>query len=474
MEEFVEGRVGVAFKNEKFYSFEKRQVTVVRTWDQPAAWRKTKAQPQWQRCRPDIDVTCRETRMRRDIYRRMCRHSAPDVLQGQLLLPGMEPEPQMKSLAWAEAQLAASEAAFGAIPGDVRTAVGQFRERQFSLLSFCARCPGGLELLASTPALALMLANCWVFGRKLARPLRSVRVQLRKRQRDQLAWLGFAGAGERDVRILRKIAPGSCTVLMLLYLRQAMAGEDLCKRLSHLPAIHPGVVRIVSDPAVSAIATSSLLRDVALSAKEAERPGAVWQLHALRYFDENVAARKTVRRVSSLGQLEEYCKAIEDVRWSEMRHVRFPEPPLTGVAEIIPLCTPEMVACEGLAQAHCIENYMYDVAQGKAFAYKIETATERATVMIQRHKSRSRAMWVVSQCRGKANAPVSESVRKLVLDWAKQSQPDIKSRRSAFAQHNAFGDFDDEYGFDDGLPGEPDALAGHAAPADFDENDVPF
>ncbi len=116
-------------------------------------------------CSSEIYLRLRKLRKRLSQVRKECRR-----LRGQTFSRGQKSPHSGTDLPWPEyaigkfeRDIAVFERAFASIPGNVTEQVQLFPERQFSLLSLASRCDGALDLIQSTPALALMLANSWVF-----------------------------------------------------------------------------------------------------------------------------------------------------------------------------------------------------------------------------------------------------------------------------------------------------------------------
>jgi hypothetical protein len=306
---------------------------------------------------------------------------------------------------------------YGAIPPEVREAVMVFPERHYSLLSFCARCPGGLDLLRSTPALGFMLANCWVFGRKVQRPLRSCRALLRRTQREQLGWLGFPGASKSEVRILRKVPAACCTVKTLLYLRSAMRSGQPGKWLRHLPQINAGVVRLVSDPRLLPHATYSLLEEVALCPGENARARLGHRMaRALPLFDEKLPCCQA--RFRSMAAFSGFLQVAEDMGWDQLCSLvprDFPRPPYPGNDWLVPLRNLRELVCEGMVQRHCIANAADRVCWGRAYVYRVLVPGNRATLLIER-ETRGRP-WFLADCRAAANKPTDAALLQRIQFW---------------------------------------------------------
>jgi len=309
------------------------------------------------------------------------------------------------------------------VPAEVRDVVAPFPERHFSLVSFCARCPGALDLIHSTPALAMILANCWCFGKKVQRPLRSARMLLKKTQREQLAWLGFVQPGKSVVRILRKVPPTFCTVELLLYLRNALNYEEARKRMEHLERINRGVVLLLSDERLLQHVTDRFLSEVASCGQENRRAHVGYEMRRwLELTNPNRGVPDA--QFNSIHDFQQnYAHALEADRLAEMSVLRFPKPPVPGTREITPIETPLELLEEGEAQHHCIASYAETIARGWGYAYRIAVFGERATLFIE-PTHRNKRKWTIAECRGFANRKVPSNIMTILLDWLNAAQMD--------------------------------------------------
>ncbi len=423
-------RKGVSRKDDLLLVFTRSSVTAVKVWPKPAGWVK-KRDSGWRNIRPEIDLRLRVIRKKLSRAKLECRRQCPDYLQGQTWIPGTQLPWPADFLRRKEQELATFSEVFETIPKNVRSLIKPFQERHFSLLSFAARCPGGLDLIDSTAALAFMLANSWVFREPVQRPLRSARALLRRTQREQLQWLNWPVNSKSAISILRKIPPQSCTIETMLYLRQAMADSFTLKLLAHLPRINRGVVRIVSDSSLVQVATPNLLIQVGLSRKEDKCARTAYHVKKLLEFLDRNGRDISNLRIPSIGHLQEryawlqalikHREAVGNLQYD------FPPPPLPGTEEIVPITNLEALALEGQEQKHCILRCTAGVHSGKAYIYKV-LGENRATVLIRPEHREHRTTWFLCDCRGTANSrPGSTTLRKIET-WLSSCQTDKLSR----------------------------------------------
>lgn len=330
-----------------------------------------------------------------------------------------------------------------AVPAEVCDAIRDFPDRHYSLTSLCARCPGGLDLLYSTPHIAYMLANCFAFGKRVKRPLRSARALLAKKQIRQLEWLGFAHPSKSTVRILRKIPKKCCNIELLLYLREALQSPIAHEFLSHVTRINRGVVRIVSDPNLLPWASHSLLNELGHDIDEDVRAKLGWEMqHVIEMGladGPGAPDRAPFRSVHDVRQ--RYVNLLEirrDIPYDGLlplgaADLAFPEPPIEGNSQIVPIRTFKDLLEEGRQCRHCIASYTREIIVGQKYAYRVQSQEERATLLLTYESGE----WVVSDCRGMANRSVSQELEDLIGMWLrdpKKFRDEIKEEQSQLAQ----------------------------------------
>ncbi len=412
-------RPGVQRKDDKLVLWTRGGVTVIRIWDQPAGWVKTADRPYWRHCRPEIDFAMHALVQKERRAAAEFRKFEAGNSDHARLWPGHATPWPVYNLQRAQRAVHLHREFYGLVPEPVRRAIAPFRSRQFSLLSFCARCPGGMDLLHSTPALALMLANAWVFAPKVCQPLRSVRALLRKRQRCQMEWLRFAAPSEAAVRILRKVPAPQCSMPLLLYLRTAMADPGTIRLLSHLERVNRGVVRIVSDPNLLPMAGPALLEEVSRMKSEDDTSNTAYALKDL--LERHRAGNTRPGILQSTHQLHQRLGRVfrDEARTGgeDFEELVFPPPPVEGTSEITPLCSLDELQEEGDRQQHCIGGYGSQIAREMAFAYRVTHAGERSTALIRPVWRQGRKVWVLDDCKGRKNASVTDGTMKLLNAW---------------------------------------------------------
>ncbi len=415
--EFKEGRWGEEFENGKLYSFDDQSVVVIRAWP-PAAWRRCEENG-WRRCSDVEDFVLR------------IEHSST--------LPGPEPPPprvipndELIALPTYESQFSDEEnlriwhacecrnwaerrkdAAFWApVPVAIRDAVSQYTYGRWRMLTLLTCCPQALDLHQSNPALLFALAHQDQFRQSPVRNLyRAVRRLVGEKQKKILGWLGFP-ATEAARKLFRKIPAGEVSVDGLRYLRELLSNPRLARMASHLPRLCEDLIRIFIMPELLATIPMKLLFE--LSTSEFDEAHTV-----VSGFEESrQLGLPWPRRLRSLGEAGGLCAYAcwrgeglsvaghHSATWDdETLGLSFPEPPLRGTSEIVPIRSAAELAEEGKSMKHCANVFRGPVLEGKAYVYRV-LAPIRATLSIVKDSKG----WQRDLCGGFDNQPVAPEV----------------------------------------------------------------
>ncbi len=379
-----------AFRDGKYYCYTKTSVTVMAGWPRLLAWKRSARQPQWQMLRPDCGKPSLQD---------------PQACAGACALSGTMERSAHCRRGDGDCLLAHDPWRHWSaqIPSDVREAVAAYGSRHWHLLSMAARCgKPAVDLMHANPALAWALASSWVFrGNPVRDPMRSVRRLLApgKTQRDILAWLDFP-ATDSARRQLRKLPARCVTVNSLLALRDALRDPPALKRLTHLPVLNPGVIRVVADPGLRAVASHALLLDIAVEGN-CPLSGASPDRNEENYASSAMTLQDCLRMLAALGEPAGQLRglrsraalvAFHDDLVARMHRepgatprapLLLPPPPLTDTATIQGLCTEDELRVEGIVMQHCVGSYGPLVASGEVAVYRV-LAPERATLAIAR------------------------------------------------------------------------------------------
>lgn len=401
---FTKPILGTHFRpeNGKLYCFDRTSVTVLLGWPKPLAWKKSSRKPAWFHFRPKIDIPggalVEEDRSR---YAPTNPRWTPS---DRVPLHPCE----MSWLRWHRT-----------IPRDVRDVICRFPSRHWHLLAFIARCgKPAFDLAVSNPALAYALASNWVFhSPAVKRPLRSARTLLApgKNQRDILEWLGFPGT-EAARKLLAKVVPGSVSIEQLLYLRQGMGDAGTFKLLSHLPRINAGVLRIATSRGFAPLTTPGLLEQVALNTEDDKRAVSAFMMRDCMIMWYGLHLDRLPRQVPRLDRLVGFHdELVEEVnrRRPPRPRIPFPDPPLPGTPEIVPLTNSEELEKEGRVQRNCVACYVDRITAGEhVYVYRV-LAPERATLSMVLKGGR----WVPEELSIAGNKRASEETRSAIRSW---------------------------------------------------------
>lgn len=415
-------RPGAVYKpsRNRLYAFERRAVIVLSGGPRPQAWRKT-LQRGWHPVRPTIpDHMIRLSLAESEIPRQPCVTGTLQGKDGQLLFPFME---MVRDAVYGDRAWVAWLRGFDV---ESRQVVAGFRERSWHMLMLALRCPGAIELMQCSPGLAFALGSSWVFrgDRRVARPLRSARSLVRKRQRAVAAWLGFPGT-ESVARILRRVPYEAIGVEALLYLRGSLCDPASAGLLCHVPVITRDVIRIISSEDLRKHASPRLL--IEAGSERAVTAIPAWQMmrDTLAMFAE--AGRDPTslvfRSLEHLAVVHDEAVAVLNgrARASLRLPLRLPPPPLPGNELILPLSTASDFCDEAREQSNCIVTYASRVAtserdsrDGKPgiYVYRV-LEPERATLSIRR----VRGEWCLDELRCAHNQPAAPQTHRVVQEW---------------------------------------------------------
>ena len=383
---------GEAFKDGKYYKFTKASVTVMRPWGRKAgAWRKTTKKP-WHHLRPRIDLNRK-------------------IQVKQLSLPGIADRTERKEVAYLRF--------LACIPQEARSLAARYRHRQWHILQLLNRVPGADDLARSNPALAWMLASSWMFH-PVSQHLRAARSLVRKRQREIVGWLCFPRR-QSSVKILRKINPLSLYIPALTYLRHFIRRKEVSQALAHLSRINTGVLRLVCDPVLFYLVRPTLLEEVAACSGEDQQPRfalALRDMVRMAVLLDGEQALGHMRPFRSIEAAEaSHDELVERLNRKDSSGIAFPEPPLAGTEQIVPLQNHAELVKEGRKMHHCVASYARGVCAGHVYVYRV-LAPQRATLAIGKEKG----IWKIYQLKGFANRQVSKETWKAVHDWIASSQ----------------------------------------------------
>jgi hypothetical protein len=373
-------RPSLVFQNGRLLEFERDFVTVMQPWPDPLAWRRT--------------------------LKGLFKPMRPKIT----LLPFDEDDTPAEDLT-EEPEYVARQEFMAPVPLAEKRAISKFPARQWHMMDLLACCPGSLDLVQSTPALAYALASNWVFRNETHNqpPQSSCRLVLLP-QREIAGWLGFP-ARQSTVRVLRKLVTCDISIEGLLQLRDGLWDEDSAMLLRHCSSITREVMAFATVPERRRHFSPRFLAELPTyglnftsdSLQRLLSPQILGNLDPSMRFDsmeqvkEFVAEYETIQR-EAVGREQSFCQ--------------FSPPPIPGIAEINPLINSRELADEGRIMRHCVAGYEGLAACGHSYFYRV-TAPERATLALIREGGK----WRLDQIHGPRNAKVGPETKSFVQSW---------------------------------------------------------
>jgi hypothetical protein len=414
-------RLDARFKQDTLYVFAEQETQVIHAWPALTAVRKHDQSARWQAFEPEYPLI-RPYRPRRK-PRPKVEPGAPQQLSLDLILPPDAPPPPKPRLTPAQRRRRAFDAFRFACPKPAARRVEPFRGDHLPLLRLLRALGERGDLFDTNPALGYCLALA--FRRPLA-----AREQERDQRLDQLARrkqaqimerLGLP-ASKRAVKAMAKIRPPSMSPELVGGLKRLLADDAALQVMGHLPALNLGVLTLLLDPQLSALATPVLFEAVLAEPQEAYFPFTARRLADILQMADALGVDISRRRFRERERLDalfqdlarDYTR-LEDGR---LQSCRFPPPPVPGTAHIVPLRAPQALVEEGRKQHNCVAGYAERVAGGDTYIYRV-LAPQRATLSLVRWPGGG---WQIGELLQVGNQPVSAATRRLVQGWLDASR----------------------------------------------------
>lgn len=241
---------GYAWKNRKLYEFDLNRIMVLKSWPDPRAWTKKTGEAWRHSSRSDanlilnVSLSAFTVRSRDKDWDLSPEARQQDFRQWRMRM---------------DLQILASFC--DAIPPSVRHQVRRYTNRRWHMLNLFARCPGSLALSETSPALAYMLANNWVFHKPaVTRPMRSARALVTRSPVEIVKWMGFPDP-EFSADILSGIPASDLTVIDLLRLRSLVQRKGTYPpKFKH---VNVAGLKLITAPWLARYLTHNLLQEIA-------------------------------------------------------------------------------------------------------------------------------------------------------------------------------------------------------------------
>jgi hypothetical protein len=331
-------------------------------------------------------------------------------------------------LRWRGPATDARRRAAAAVPEQVRNAVSAAAlvSQEWQVLSMVARVPMSLELVASVPALAGMLAACRSLGRTVQRPLRTIRALLRTpdgmvRWRKILRWLGFPDT-RAFVNVLRAVPTGAnLNTQSVLSLRDLWGHPQARKRLLHAPRLSVDAISLIQAAHAEGVLDRLHPELIAAAAIEASWSGLPDRFVDCARYWRALYPRRPLPSFHTIEEVEATLPTLVTayrVARGDATTRAFPPPPLPSPPEIVPLASPEALTAEGARMGHCLglTGWEHSARLGLGYAYAVCHEGERATLWLRRDRSCDLG-FRLEQLRGPYNAAPSPRVADLVARW---------------------------------------------------------
>jgi hypothetical protein len=388
----------------KLYVFSEESIEVMQGW-LPMAWIKTLDQG-WHCHRPCISIPAYNVEEK---ILELHELRIKEINAGNTAASQVYRSKKMARLKW-----------LATIPPHVRAEVSRYSDRHWHMLAFLARCGAAAhDLSISNPALAYALASNWVFHQPaVQQPLRAARRLLSpgKKQRAILGWLGFPDS-EFMRKGLAKIPAGAVSLDTLLYLRGAVNDPRIAKRVSHVHELNAGVLRILCDPRITALATPSLLEEISTQSSERKRATTAYVLLDIRRLSDYVygspRCRKYFRSIREVQQVHDELSVMSAQMNEDGSEIVFPAPPIPGSEEIVPISDVRMLVEEARQQHNCVLGYRDEIALKRNFYLYRVLEPQRCTLALRKHSD----SWRIAELRSVCNEPADISVRRSVQKW---------------------------------------------------------
>lgn len=394
-------------------------VEVIRSWPSPQAWRKVEDGP-FKNCHVRLLIPAKDLERRADLLREKLERQPSDApgeqhpLFPETTLPNgfFELNRDLLQTQW-----------LARIPQNVRDAIRKFRCEQWHLLRLAWACEKeALEMMESTPALALMLACSQRYNKVTwqLRSLRSLLLKPGKNQAEIAGWLGFP-ARPATIRLLRKMHSSALDPKVLLYLRQVLSNPHIFKRLAHLPELNRNVIRIVTDVRLEPMVSDRLLQELSntrLNGKHAWHAYQLLDIWQMRQAADLGGCPHVIHRIESIDQEhDDLVRAIGGMNLASPQlidrcSVAFPDPPLQGNEVIQAITDVSDLQEEGREQCNCVLSYHKGILDGSTYIYRV-LSPERGTLSLVRRGSN----WTLGELAAFRNSKPSSLAMKAVWDW---------------------------------------------------------
>jgi hypothetical protein len=411
-------RLDARFKQDTLYVFQARETQLIKAWPDLSAVRKHDSGSRWLDFEPDYPLI-RPYRPRRKPKAKDPADGPQQLALDLILPPDAPPAPIVRTrLTPAQRRRRAFDGFRFACPKPVARRVEPFRGDHLALLRLLRALGERGDLLDSNPALGYCLALA--FRRSLAQ-----RRAERDQRLDQLAGLKQAQMmarlglpdSKRAAKAMSKIRPSAMSRALVGGLKRLLADDDALAIMGHLPALNLGVLTLLLDPQLRALATPVLFEAVLAEPQEAYFPFTARRLADIQQMADALGvdiSRRRFRERTRLDALfQDLARDYTRLADGRLAGCRFPPPPLPGTPDIVPLRAAQTLVDEGRQQHNCVAGYAERVAGGDTYIYRV-LRPQRATLSLVRWPGGG---WQIGELLQAGNHAVSTATRRAVEDW---------------------------------------------------------
>lgn len=306
------------------------------------------------------------------------------------------------------------------IPSGVRGAVKKYRANHWSVLTFLNRTDTemALQMVNSSPMLALCIANAHLFRDVKGNRCRTMRMLLKKKRKYILKYLGFPGKNW-ILNLFEKLDDRDRHLKVIMHLRNALDNADdyTLKRFKHIRFIDKQFLYLIEF--YSNLITHDFINEF-LYLDEGE------QFRANRKIDETNNLRNMygsdMKKYHSLEYLqEEHGRYITISNIREMISMKnndgdvpFPDPPIKGNDIVRPVKTVKQLNKYAIRFQNCASGYRSDIMNRRYYLYVANLNNESAMASIRIRRFND---YKLEEIRGYKNRAVSDELKNKVKKW---------------------------------------------------------
>lgn len=334
------------------------------------------------------------------------------------------------------------------IPDKILQKISRFKINTFGMLNLCSRYQYANELFASNPVLFWLL---FVHIQKSSRDEAEFMNLCQRKQTDILKAIDIF-AKKPALKLLKKIKSRhysqkeyylicillndefeklnhrervSIAQVQLVIAAPQFIKSPLLNQWQDIECVHHKMrlVQTITDTGYLIENLNGNKQEMQQQLYHCANESAVQKLHDKlleQMYQESTAEDEQSRAQERLQQLALWGVVNEESY--ETVEPYFPEPPLSGNQDIIPITSYQQLQKEGLQLRHCVAAYHQEVSQGSYAIYQM-LSPERATLGIKIKPTREGQLkFEIDQIKGVENQDVARKTRKAAASWLQQAK----------------------------------------------------